>query len=179
MQSLKSTKVLVSLAVLVAISIVLGKYLAIGIGEVLRFSMENLPVLFAGIAFGPVAGALVGAVADLIGCLMVGFTINPVVTVGAAVIGAVGGLVPLILSKRIKGERLIIAITVSLAHLIGSVLIKTFGLSAYYDMPFIILMLWRLLNYTVVGGIEGVLLYTLFNSKGIRRQLSLITEDKK
>ena len=53
-------KILCQLAMLVAISIVAGKYLAIGIGEVLRFSLENLPIIFAGIAFGPVAGSAGG-----------------------------------------------------------------------------------------------------------------------
>ncbi|MBP3583660.1 MAG: folate family ECF transporter S component, partial [Clostridia bacterium] len=66
----------VALSMLAAISIILGKYLAFGIGNVLRFSFENLPIAFAGIAFGPIAGALVGAVADLIGCLLVGYEIN-------------------------------------------------------------------------------------------------------
>ena len=84
-------KILCQLAMLIAISIVAGKYLAIGIGEVLRFSLENLPIIFAGIAFGPIAGILVGVAADLIGCLLVGYTINPIVTIGAAVIGGVSG----------------------------------------------------------------------------------------
>ncbi len=179
MKILKSTKILTALAVLVAISIVCGKYLALSVGEVLRFSVENLPVIFAGSVFGPVAGALVGAVADIIGCLLVGYTINPIVTVGAAVIGAVSGLIPLIIGTKIQNQKLVIAITVALAHTLGSVVIKTLGLSAYYDMPFIILLLWRLLNYLAVGAIEGTLLYILLNSKGVKHQLSTLKEEKK
>ena len=85
-------KLTVILALLCAISIVAGKYLAIRGGDVMRFSLENMPVIFAGMAFGPVAGMLVGVVSDLIGCVLVGYTINPLVTVGAGAIGLVSGL---------------------------------------------------------------------------------------
>ena len=41
-----SLKMTAALAMLVAISIILGKYLAISVGEVLRFSLENLPIIY-------------------------------------------------------------------------------------------------------------------------------------
>ena len=95
-------KILCQLAMLIAISIVAGKYLALSLGNVLRFSLENLPVIFAGIAFGPIAGILVGVAADLIGCLLVGYTINPIVTIGAAVVGGTAGLCALVFSENKK-----------------------------------------------------------------------------
>ena len=66
----------VMLTMLSAMSIVLGKLLAVNLGEVLRLSFENLPIIFAGLAFGPLAGAAVGLVADTVGCLLVGYAIN-------------------------------------------------------------------------------------------------------
>ena len=50
----------------------------------------------------------------------------------------------------------------------GSVLIKTFGLAVFYDMPLLMLMLWRLLNYLIVGGIEYFLLFWILKHKAIR-----------
>ncbi len=41
-------------AFLAALSIICGKYLALSLGNVLRFSFENLPIVLAGVAFGPV-----------------------------------------------------------------------------------------------------------------------------
>ena len=82
-------RVTVFSALLAAISIVCGKYLAFNMGDFLRFSFENLPIIFAGMAFGPLIGALVGVVADLVGCLLVGYAINPIITVGAAAIGLI------------------------------------------------------------------------------------------
>ena len=79
-------------AFLVALSIVCGKFLKIPVGDVMRFSFENLPILFAGLVFGPVEGVLVGVVADLLGCVLYGYTVNPLVTVGAACIGLLAGV---------------------------------------------------------------------------------------
>ena len=161
-----SIRVLAMSAVLVAMSIVCGKYLAFGFGNVLRFSFENLPILMAGMLFGPLAGVAVGVVADLIGCLLVGYAINPILTVGAAFIGLAGGLIYRLCARLPYSLRL--GLAVMTAHLLGSVVIKTVGLAAFYDMPLWILMLWRLLNYLIVGAAEYVLLYFILKNKGIR-----------
>ena len=160
-------------ALLAAISIVFGKYLAFNAGEFIRFSFENLPILFAGMAFGPIIGAAVGAVADLIGCLLVGYAINPIITIGAAAIGAVAGIYHFLPeASSFRAHLLKISLTVFSAHLIGSVLIKSFGLSVFYDMPLIILMLWRLLNYVIVGTVEGFILYHLMKNKRLVHEIT-------
>lgn len=166
-----SLRVMVLCSVFVAISIVCGKYLAIRGGDVLRFSFENLPIILAGIAFGPVAGAAVGVVADLIGCVLVGYAINPIITVASAFIGAIGGLVYHLCRKMPLWIR--VGLTVTLSHLVGSVVIKTAGLAAFYSMPFLELMLWRLLNYVIIGTVEGVLIYVLLKNKAFRKQLMM------
>ncbi len=154
-------------AFLAALSIICGKYLALPVGNVLRFSFENLPILLAGMMFGPITGALVGIVADVLGCVMVAYTINPLVTLGAACIGLLGG----VLFRLTKKLPLLwqTCLTVILTHLVASVIVKTFGLAAYYDMPFHILLLWRLLNYAVVGVVEWLLLYTILKNQALRR----------
>ncbi len=161
-------------ALLCAMSIVLGKYLAIRGGEVLRFSFENLPILLAGMAFGPLVGAAVGVVADLVGCLLVGYAINPIVTLGAALIGVSAGVLYHFMKKLPIGVRA--AISVGAAHLLGSVLVKTIGLAAFYDMPLGILMLWRLLNYAIVGTLEALLLIAIFKNRALARLVRIETE---
>ena len=171
----KSLTILVISAFLAAISIVCGKYLAIRGGDVMRFSFENMPIIMAGMLFGPVVGAVVGVVADLIGCVLVGYTINPVVTAGAALIGFIGGLGYYILGKIKKFPYgLKISASVAAAHLIGSVVIKTVGLAAFYDMPLGALMLWRLLNYLIVGVLEGVILWYLLKNKALVHEINSI-----
>ncbi len=152
-------------AMLAAVSILCGKYFAIPVGTVLRFSFENLPILLSGIICGPIFGLLTGITADLVGCVMVGYEINPLVTLGAAVIGFCGGILFRLLSRLPSACRVTLAVLLS--HLLGSVLIKTYGLAAYYDMPFYLLLLWRLLNYIVIAGLEIFLLTQILKNKAI------------
>ena len=159
-------------AFLAAFSIICGKYLALSLGNVLRFSFENLPILLAGMMFGPIVGMTVGVVADLIGCVMVAYAINPLVTIGAACIGFLGG----VLFRITKKLPLVwqTCLTVILTHLVASVLVKTFGLAQYYDMPFHIVLLWRLLNYAIVGVAEWLLLYTVLKNQSLRRRFEAL-----
>lgn len=167
--SARPLRVTVACALLVALSIVCGKFLQFPVGEALRFSLENLPILLAGIVFGPLTGALVGVVADLIGCLAVGYAINPLITLGGAAIGLIGGAVYRLAAKLPLGAR--VAFAVAAAHLVGSVVIKTFGLVQFYTLPFTELLLWRLLNYAIVAAAEGLLLIALLKNKTLRSLL--------
>ena len=85
-----SVRTLVMLALLVAMSIVFSRVLSISTGFV-RFNLGSLPVLLAALLFGPGAGFAVGAVADIIGGVLAGYAINPLITLGAGAIGLVAG----------------------------------------------------------------------------------------
>ena len=162
-------------ALLSAMSLILGKFLQIPtpFSELVRISFENLPVILAGIVLGPLAGAMTGAVADLVGCLAYGYSINPLITLGAAAVGLVSGSASLLLRK----SPLLLRISVSalLAHLVGSVLIKTAGLAEWYlysyEIGYAELVLWRLLNYAIIAVLEITLLYILLRHRGVARQL--------
>lgn len=160
----------------VALSIVCGKFLKIPVGDVMRFSFENLPILFAGLAFGPVEGVMVGVTADLLGCVLYGYEINPLVTLGAAAIGLLAGVGGRVLRRLPTVWR--VAITTATAHLIGSVVIKTFGLAQYYAFPYPVLMGWRLLNYVIVGSAEVVVLCLLLRHEVLRRLLPRREDDR-
>lgn len=158
-------------ALFVAMSIVFGKYLAINLGEAMRFSFENLPILLAGIMFGPVVGLIAGVVSDLLGCLMVGYAINPLVTVGAALIGFLSGAVYMLIKKTGLPFWFKISLPVLVSHTVGSVLVKTAGLSQFYDMPYFEFMLWRVLNYLIIGALEYTLIYFVMKNKTVKAHL--------
>ena len=88
-----STRTLTVLALLIAMSIVFSRVLSISTGFV-RFNLGSLPVLLAGIVFGPGAGFAVGALADMIGGILAGYAINPLITLGAASHPAAGPAAP-------------------------------------------------------------------------------------
>ncbi len=175
----KTLSVLVCSAFLSALSIVFGKYLAIPVGSILRFSFENTPIMLGGMLFGPIIGSVIGTVADLVGCIMVGYEINPLVTLGAASIGLISGGVFNILKNRTPIQtHFNIIISVFSAHIIGSVILKTAGLSAYYDIHFALLMLWRLLNYIIVGICDGLIIALLMKSRLFMGEVNKILRKK-
>lgn len=162
-------------AILAAMSLVLGKFLQIPhpFQEFIRISFENLPVLLAGLSMGPVVGALVGAVADLLGCVLYGYSINPIVTLGAASVGLVSGfLARYVVKKSLLAK---VTVSVSLAHLVGSVFIKSAGLAAWYlakyELGYLEFLGWRFLNYLIVGTAECLLLYLLLHNRAFAKQI--------
>ena len=173
-------RVIVAAALLAAMSFILGKFLQIPIGEIIRISFENLPLMMAGICFGPLVGAMTGAVADLVGCLLYGYAINPLITLGAATVGFTAGVVSHYLIRKPKA--LSIGISVFSAHLLGSVIVKSFGLAAWYlskyNMGVAELMGWRLLVYTLTGIAEFTVIFLLLRSRAFCSQLERLVGKK-
>lgn len=171
----KNPRALCLAGLLAALSLVLGKFLQIPspVSLVARISFENLPVILAGLVLGPFAGVMTGVVADLIGCALYGYTINPIVTLGAAAVGLVAGLLGMLLSRTPLPVRVLVSVFG--AHAIGSVGIKTAGLAAWYlaqmNMGYAELLLLRTLNYVIVGALEALLLCLLLRHRGVARQL--------
>ena len=175
-QNFGNLKVLITATLFASVSIVCGKFLAFNVGDILRFSFENLPMLLSGIIFGPVCGMITGVVADLVGCIMAGYAINPFITAGAATIGLLSGLVYRTLPS---GNRFLpLSATVVIAHFFGSVVVKTIGLSIYFGLPFKFTFMWRSLNYLIVGIAELAVLYVLINHSGFKKQISSVTGEK-
>jgi len=167
-----STSLLIVLSALSAVGIILGKFLAFNVTDFMRFSLENLSILFAGIVFGPLCGFAVGVVQDLVGCLIVGYAINPIITLGSATIGLVSGAVFEIFEKHHPLLR--ISLSVASAHVLGSVLAKSVGLAVFYSLPLGATIAWRALNYLIVGIAEIVLLYLMLKSKPLLSQINKI-----
>ena len=162
-------------ALLAAMSMILGKFLQIPtpFSTLVRISFENLPIVLAGLLLGPLAGAMTGAVADLVGCLLYGYSINPLITLGAAAVGLMAGLAALLAARLPLLARLITAELA--AHAAGSLFIKTAGLAkwylAEYNMGFWQLFGWRAINYAIITVLEVALLYLLLRHRGIAKQL--------
>lgn len=159
-------QVLAITSLLVALSVTFGKLLAVNITQSFRISFENLPILFAGIAFGPWVGAVAGMIADLIGCVAVGFAVNPIITLGAACVGLVSGLVSHFWLTE-KNQKSIL-VSVAAAHLAGSILVKSLGIYLWYGTPLSVLWL-RIPIYLVTGTAEAYLILLLFQSRALDR----------
>lgn len=170
----KRTRRLCLAAFLVALSFLLGLLAKTLQGtSPLRLTVEGLPILFAGITLGPLWGAAVGVMADLLSCLMAGQTPLPLITVGAAALGLLAGLFARLLFRKdalLSGPPSYPALLLltAAAHTVGSILIKSYALSAFYGFDTLI---FRAPIYLGIILLESYLLYLLLRSHPIRREL--------
>ena len=164
----KSIKLLTTIAMMTAISIVIGIFcksvLNFG-GGLFRVTFENLPIILTGIIFGPIAGGTVGLASDLISYMLSGqvYPPNLLVTFGAIMIGVLSGVISKYVIKS-KGNMQIIS-SALIAHIVGSMIIKPIGLYQFYG----ILVLWRIPLYLVIAPIEIILLCLLLKNKSFAR----------
>ncbi len=177
-----SLKGLCFAGILSAMSIIFGKFLQIPnpFQDFIRISFENLPIIIAGISLGPIAAALVGTVADLIGCILYGYSINPIITFGAASVGLVSGFISNYVLKKPLALKIITSTV--LAHIIGSVMIKSAGLAAWYlskyELGYLEFVAWRLLNYVFVATAECIIIYLLLKNPAFQKQIEGMNNKK-
>ena len=105
-----------------------------------------------------------GAVGDLVGCLAYGYSINPIITLGAASIGTMAGL----FGMRGVTRKPRLWLAVASAHTVGSLIIKSIGIYVFYATPLPTLAL-RIPIYLITGTIECILLYLILKNKGLRK----------
>jgi len=150
-----------NLGLLTAVSIVLTRIFGVmvpisGVGA-LRLSFGEIPLMLAGVLFGPEAGALTGVAADLIGYMINshGGPYFPGFTVSSALVGFIPGM--LLFKKRKDLTAVQVAAVVLITDLITGVLMNTLWVSIMYGQGFFVLLPLRLLArlvtlplYTVV-----------------------------
>ena len=172
-----NTRVLVFAALMASMSIVIGlvckNYLTFSDGSV-RITFENLPIILSGIWFGPFVGAVVGVIADFISALLSPpYQPNPLISLGAASIGILSGVLARYI---IKGRKFYHILLLTLAvHTVGSVIIKStmLGLMGYA-------VVWpiRIAIYSAVALCESYLIYVIVSNKGLSSRIERLVKRK-
>ena len=141
-----------------------------------RVTFENFPVIIAGFLFGPLWGAAVGAGADVVSCLLsTNPSVNFVITIGAATVGILSGLIPLLFRRTRAPFSLKLALAVAAAHLFGQVVIKSIGKIMYFGMPIYGIFIGLAIS-AVVGTAEFFFIRLLLSNAEIASHLSDITD---
>ncbi len=157
--------ILTAAAMLTAVSVVIGilckNFFTFGVYY--RVTFENLPVIIAGILFGPVVGGGVGVCADIVSCLCsANPAVNPLISVGALCVGVVSGIVPRTIKNRGNARY---ALTVASAHLIGQVAVKSVAKMIWFGMPWWGVFIGLGIS-ALVGTVEYMVIKMLF-SRGV------------
>ena len=83
------TYTFVSIGMLAAVQLLLSRFLSIPVGGFGRISLSPIATMMAGLWLGPLAGGLTGLIADILGCLIQGYTVNPIITLSAVMWGVI------------------------------------------------------------------------------------------
>ena len=113
------TRVLVFLGLLVAMQIVLTRLFVIELGSY-RITLGSVCSILAGLWFGPVGGGLCGMVADILGGMLKGYALNPLITLAAMMWGIVPAIFRILFAGN--GTRLRKTVVICIGIFFGSVL---------------------------------------------------------
>ena len=105
-----------------------------------------------------------GALADIIGGILAGYAINPLITLGAASIGLVGGWLWQTLHTLRLGQRLLLSVVA--AHVVGSIIINSLALHIFYGYAWSVLAA-RVPNALILAAVNTVLLRLLMENKAV------------
>lgn len=142
------TRKMIILSLFSAISIVLTRLLAFYIplfgSNDVRISLGDIPIMLAGLIFGPLSGALTGLVSDIIGAtLLPAGPFFPGFSLSAMLVGAIPGLLKNFIFRSTRFPHLLMIILIT--ELISSVLLNTLWLSMIFSIPYSVLLFPRTL----------------------------------
>ncbi len=146
-----STKEVVIMGLLIAVSIVLSRFLSIPAWN-FKIGFAFLPIALGAILLGPIQGAFIGAVADFIGAIL--FPIGayfPGFTLTAGLVGMTYGL--LLHRNQIKKN---IILAVVLVQFLGTVLLNSFWIATLYGVSFAVLLPTRLTQACIMSVVEVI-----------------------
>ena len=158
-------------AMLVAFSMLFASYAKAIPDTFLRITFENLPILFGAVLFGPFWAGAIACCADILSCVLIGgYAPNPILTCGIVSVGLVAGIICKLFGKQHQFSPLVLFVSVFAAHIVGNMIIKSYGL--YYMGllgSFKLVLLYRVPNYILIATCEYIALLLLFRNKAIRK----------
>ncbi|MCI8401667.1 MAG: folate family ECF transporter S component [Lachnospiraceae bacterium] len=157
-----NTKKMAMLGVLVALQIVASRLLGIRLSPTLRVSISDSFILLAGIWLGPVAGALVGCLADLVGCVISGDAPFLLLTVSPVAVGLLAGLLSPVFKK--SKNILIYGGLIAVISLLTSVLYRSWAFSQMFGAPFITYVGPRAVQAVVMVILNTLVVYGIYRS---------------
>jgi ECF transporter S component (folate family) len=158
-RTLLTTRDVAYAAVLVALGIVTNTFALDTGAHSITFTYTIC--FIAGHFFGPLVGAIVGGVGDIVGCFVKGYSPNPLILIGSILVGLIPGLVQFF-SRKIKVKQEVFAplwtvTSFVLTFIIVTVFWNTFALWFSYaraSKTYWVYMLARLPLQTIVWAVN-------------------------
>lgn len=163
-----TTQKLVTLSLLVALNVILSRFLSISTTEV-KISFSYIPVVIAAIMFGPLCGGLVGGLGDMIGALL--FPTGPFFpgfTLCAFLTGYIYGY---FCHKKPSAKRIIVSVFIS--EVLCSLVVNTLWLNLLYGLPYIATFLTRSIQSGTMIVVESITIIVMVKYLPMKRLANL------
>ncbi len=144
-----TTQKLVMTALLVAIYVVLSRFLSIPSWD-FKIGFSFLPVVIGALVLGPIYGGLIGGLGDLVGAIL--FPIGAYFPGYTATAFLMGWLYGMILKEEQSKKRIVIAVVIP--ELICSLLLNTLWISITYGASFTALFATRSIQFAVMSVVK-------------------------
>lgn len=161
------TKTLTSCALLIAIEVILARFVLPMPKETVRLSIEAVPIFIAGMLFGPVAGGLVGLAGDFIGCLFSSYGFNPIFCVPPILYGVIGGFFNPVYGEKCKIWHFFVGYLPPV--LFGSVIYQSLAMDYVYGTGFYLELASRGIRYAIILVIDVLVTYVLCRANFLER----------
>ena len=167
---IKSIKALATIAMMIALEVVLSRFLSIPIGDSLKFGFNFVPVCVAAYLYGPLASVLVAGLGDFIGALLMptntffyGFTVTAVLT------GLVFGL---FLNRKYNFLRILFSVLI--VQIALTIFLDALWFNIYYGTLYTVMLVTRSIKAGVMIAVQCITLSLIMPIMDrIRRQLRL------
>lgn len=157
-EGLKYVRSMVLCAMLIAISILLTRFVSPQFGNSFRLSFGTIPIMLAGIICGPVYGFVVGIMADFLGCFvnLMGSGFIWGLTLCSGLLGVVPALLYNTLFKQKKVW--LLALSTILSEFIVSGILKSYFLMDLYGGTYLVWFVPKTINALIMGIVEFIVL---------------------
>lgn len=175
-----STHAVVMIGTLIAMTIVLSRMLAIDLGFA-RFTLGSVCTIMAGLWFGPLAGAVCGFAADILGCLIQGYAVNPLITIAAILWGVLPALSRGLMSGEKAKKAVILSVSVVITSIVCTLGFTYAGLVWILGYNFYAILPTRLAQFAAMTPVYCVLVCLLYFSpiSAVVRQMQVRADIKK
>ena len=158
MKNKLTVNTITKIAILAALAVVFRRYFTITIPVNKKIGIGYMPIMIAGILYGPMLGALTGGLSDVVGMLLnPDGVFHPGFTLSAMLIGIGAGLIShMVFKKDLKNKISWISILSSaFTFMVVRLLIDSIWLTQLFNNPYI---------FYVVGNIPKNIVETILNA---------------
>lgn len=171
------TRTMVFLALLISMHIVLTRLVVIDVGAY-RISVGSVCTILAGLWFGPIGGGICGFAADILGCLLKGYAINPFITVAGILWGVIPALVRNLYVGNKAKKTLAFCASITVTSILSTLIFTTMGLVIMLGYNFYVIMPGRIVQWAIMTPMYCVLTVILYYSP-LTRMVNLMMVNRK